>query len=130
MAFCAECGNRTEPNAKFCSKCGNTLGDSGRFERVSFSTTPISSPRVIRRKFRSNGVAIGLALFFGYWTWLYTYKKDAWKFWLGISITGIGVAMYYFDNPSAYLALSALSPIWVWSLIESIIKPIKWYDSF
>ena len=31
--------------------------------------------------------AILLAVFLGFWAWLYTYKRDAWKFWLCLGLT-------------------------------------------
>lgn len=37
-----------------------------------------------------------LAVFLSFWTWVYTYKKDGWKFWVGLtaSILPVVVAMY------------------------------------
>lgn len=31
---------------------------------------------------KSKGAMLALAIFFGHWAWLYTYRYDAWKFWL------------------------------------------------
>lgn len=43
------------------------------------------------------GTAILLAVFFGFWSWLYTYQRDAWKFWLCFAIN------LFFFSPVVFL---------------------------
>jgi len=49
----------------YCPACGTGIGQAAR------------------RK--SKNIAVLLAVSLSWWTWLYTYKKDAWKFWLGLA---------------------------------------------
>ncbi len=62
-------------------------------------------------------VAILLAVFLGFFTWIYTYKKDAWKFWLNLALTIITFGLW---NPIA----------WVWAMVDSILKPSEFYKEF
>ena len=69
MNFCAKCGKELPSQAIYCPYCGIVI------------------QQLARRK--SKNTAVMLAVSLSWWTWLYTYKKDAWKFWLG---SGLGVA--------------------------------------
>jgi hypothetical protein len=71
-------------------------------------------------------VAILLAIFLGAWTWVYTYKKDAWKFWLTLGLN-----------------LTLLNPLWtwvllflpniglhIWAIVDVAAKPQQYYDYY
>jgi hypothetical protein len=62
-------------------------------------------------------VAILLAVFLGFWTWLYTYRADGGKFWLGLIVTvvTIGIAGLVF---------------WIWSIIDTVSKSDEWYATY
>ena len=79
---------------------------------------------VVERKDKT--AAILLAVFLGGWTWLYTYKKDAWKFWVSLA-----------------LHITVFNPIWtwillflpniglhVWAIIDVCVKPQQFYDYY
>jgi hypothetical protein len=70
--------------------------------------------------------AVIFAVFFGCWTWVYTYKRDAWKFWLSVA-----------------LSLTLFNPLWTWlllflpnfglhfwAIIDVAIKPQSFYDNY
>ncbi len=61
--------------------------------------------------------AILLAVFLGLFTWLYTYKRDATKFWvaLGVSFVTMGMAGLVF---------------WIWAIIDSAMKTDEYYANF
>lgn len=63
--FCKNCGKEIVDNPQFCSNCGANL----------------SAPAEVVKKGKERVASILLAVFLSFWTWLYTYKKDAWKFW-------------------------------------------------
>ena len=63
MKYCPKCGNNIDSNSKYCSSCRYNLTKN-------------------KRKW----IAVVLVLLFGFFGWLYTYKKDKWKFWLYIPI--------------------------------------------
>ena len=62
-------------------------------------------------------VAILLAIFFGIWTWVYTYQKDAEKFWLNLlfSILTIGV-----------WGIVA----WIWAIINTASRTPDFYINY
>ncbi len=55
-----------------------------------------------RRKNKNTAVLLAVSL--SWWTWLYTYKRDTWKFWLGlgIGVVSVGLIFAYIINVFAY----------------------------
>lgn len=68
--YCSACGSGLISSAIICPKCGSA---TSRF--------PSSSAVQGKQKV----VAVVLAVFLGFWTYLYTYREDSVKFWLSIS---------------------------------------------
>jgi hypothetical protein len=142
-AFCPACAGPTTPLSEICVKCGT---------RLISSTTVVPSSR--NRK--SKTASILLAVFLSYWTWLYTYKKDAWKFWVGLGINtvfGVGffvvlISMLVRSTRNqgyggqlegsffvlffvSYLCLWIIvTGIWVWGIVDTAIKKNDWYDNY
>ncbi len=50
---------------------------------IKYETEKITMTPYKRRKWRST--AIGLAVFFGAFSWLYTYRFNAFKFWISVA---------------------------------------------
>ena len=61
------------------------------------------SERVVPMKKKSTMVI--LAVFFSYWAWLYTYRYDAWKFWLNIIL-----------NLTLFWTLIVPIVTWIWAI--------------
>lgn len=63
---------------------------------------------------KSKTVCVLLAVFLSFWTWLYTYKYDAWKFWLGLAL-------------SVFLFWTFIVPvaITIWAIVDSATKDEK-----
>jgi hypothetical protein len=97
--------------------------------------------------------SILLAVFLSCWTWLYTYKKDGWKFWTGLGISlAIGIIgtvivwvnfannlNTYGDLPDSFLvqflifyvvALIVGIGLWIWAIVDTAIKSNEWYDNY
>lgn len=57
---------------------------------------------------KSKSTLLILAIFFSYWSWIYTYKYDAWKFWLNFFL----VLLFWW---------TVLIPIisWVWAIVDA-----------
>lgn len=66
---------------------------------------------------KSKTPAILLAVFLGLWTWLYTYKVDAWKFWLNLVVSILTLGLW---------GLIA----WVWAIVDAARRSQDWYQSF
>jgi hypothetical protein len=64
---------------------------------------------------KNKATAVVLAVFFGFWTWLYTYKKDAWKFWLNLVLTVVTFTAWGFVA-------------WIWAIIDTAVKPDEFYN--
>jgi hypothetical protein len=106
--YCWSCGSVVKRDAELCMSCG---------VRVQRAAAPARKDRA---------VAILLAVFLGFWTWLYTYKRDAWKFWLGL---GLNLTVF---NP-AWTWLIFFSPniaLWIWAIVDAAVKPREFYESY
>lgn len=78
--FCSACGNGLIATAAICPNCGTPVPGT------ALASKPVA---------KSKTVAVVLAVFLGFWTYLYTYAKDKSKFWitLGISVVASITAM-------------------------------------
>jgi len=75
------------------------------------------------RKDKSKTTAILLAVFLGGWSWIYTSKFDAWKFWLNIIIDiflTYGVGLYH-----VWLIVA-----WIWVITDQSKKPKEFYCNY
>ena len=101
--------------------------------------------------------SILLAVLSGPWTWVYTYKKDGVKFWIGLSIQLICVVaiiiflrelyatvdvvlessedadLTSFENWSLFLRIATLLGslgVWTWAIVDVLRKPEAWYKHY
>ena len=74
---------------------------------------------------KSKAVAVTLAVVLAFWTWLYTYRADAGKFWAGLILTGAGIGLLF-----AWVGLPILLAVWVWAVFDTASKDRSWYTSF
>lgn len=90
--FCSSCGSALAAGAGFCSSCGG---------QVLTATAPVTPQQHVPQqpvpqqpgqfvplapKVKTKTNAILLAVFFGYWAWLYTFKRDKLKFFVGLGV--------------------------------------------
>lgn len=66
---------------------------------------------------KQKSTAVVLAVLFGVFGWLYTYKRDAWKFWLNLGMTVITLGIWGLIG-------------WIWVLVDMAARPSSWYESF
>ena len=139
--FCPECGKSIKRNAVICVHCGVQIKELATKEQpVTVRIEPTLSHK-------SKTTAVVLALFFGFWSWLYTFRKDQLKFWIflgilmialfkyvssiGFSITSILADPYSDMNssintiPGWLLASNGIG--WFWALIDSVRRPLNFY---
>ena len=110
--FCNNCGNHVPDAANFCRHCGSQI------QQVVPHVAPQAYPQqTFRVPEKSKGVAILLAVFFGLFSWLYTYKYDSWKFWLSLILALITVGLW-----------GAIA--WVWAIIDSIVRDDFLYKNY
>lgn len=60
-------------------------------------------------------ISVILAIFFGYWAWLYTYKVDATKFWVGLVISLTMWWLFFIPNIIVY----------IWAVVDAVSKDEK-----
>lgn len=98
--------------------------DSAAKSRKWYATAP---------KGKTRDAAVLLAGFVGPWTWLYTYAKDAQKFWLGVGI-GFGATIVRSWLHPTFLTLIGwaiiIGFIWVSSFVIAVTRSTEWYESF
>lgn len=96
---------------------------------------------------KSKTTAVVMALFLSFWSWLYTYQKDARKFWLGAIVIAIDIVAYVIvltvagNAPiestlsSVYKAVTIIGliiivAVWVWAFLDAVIKTDEWYRAY
>jgi hypothetical protein len=143
--YCSECGKIIKRSAVFCEHCGTRLKEE---EKVY--PEPAKPEIGFQALVKSKVVAITLAAIFGFWSWLYTYKRDAKKFWVYLCLLlpgSVGVTILLnlvisgYSSPAAdkllvdygtwvwlYILVSGSS--YVWALVNSIKRPISFYNNY
>lgn len=136
-AYCPGCGCPTQYFVKNCLKCGTPLS--------------YTAPKTLTVSPRSKNISIFLALGLGFFTWLYTYHRDAKKFWLSLGLTLLVVMVLISTSrlvfgdlfttgvptgSSAYLLLLMMVSfviacgLYAWSLLDVLRKPHNWYAQY
>jgi ribosomal protein S27AE len=100
--FCPGCGGGLVATAAMCPRCG----------------TPTGSPH-------SKGAALLLAIFLSFWTWLYTYKRDGWKFWTGMLFAIAGAILSV-----VLIGVPVIAAVWLWAIIDRAVKPESFYQNY
>lgn len=112
--YCITCGNGLVATAAICPRCG----------------TPVSGTRPGQVAGKSRSAAVLLAVFLSFWSFLYTYRTAAWKFWLGL---GLGVFCYILNviidiGTQSAVGLVVFVPIalgvWIWSIVDRSTTPL------
>ena len=160
--YCRNCGKKLLLETKICEACGILPPKGERFcnscgvEVLPLAERCIKSGALFGKppSPKSKTTAVLLAVFLGCWTWLYTYKKNTWKFWLGlvlgmpsfiIFILGaiphnsieydaignyIGLGGFRFSNEIMVPALLVLFTLWIWAVIDVCLKRQGWYLTY
>jgi len=98
--YCPNCGKKVAEQAVRCVACGVAVG------------RPLGAVKP-----KDKTVAVLLAVFLGFWTWCYTYKKDAWKFWLNLALFAVSIGFW---GPVA----------WIWAVVDAARRPKEFYIYF
>ncbi len=129
--YCPECGKPIKRRTVVCPLCGVQVA------KLATEEQPITI-RIARVK--SKAAAIILAVFFGYWSWLYTYKMDSRKFWFFFClmlVSAVGVVMSIdssleLTNAGTWIWVYFLVSIasYIWALTNSISRPDSFYENY
>jgi len=125
--YCPECGKLIKRNFSFCPYCRAEI--LKKEQNTIIQTIKTNSMTHSKNKMS----AVILAIFAGLFSWLYTYKKNAAKFWISISII---IAFWVFYGSTNWNLLVGIFVsivnfgIWLWVLIDNAIKPDIFYDNY
>jgi hypothetical protein len=127
--FCWSCGNAIKKEAVFCIHCGVVAHGKGR---------------VVGSTGKSKGVAIAFAVFFSYWSWIYTWKQDWPKFVIGFTVNILGAfllaTIFYnlhriglgldpdFCYPAGY-GITTVA-VWVYAIVDRAVRPTEKYENY
>ena len=91
-----------------------------------FAQTPGVAPAMYYPEPKDKSVAVLLAVFLGCWTWVYTYKKDAWKFWLCL---GLNLTVF---NPlwTMFILLLPNIGLWIWAIVDVAARQDQFYRNY
>ena len=95
--FCESCGEIIKKDAVICPHCGVQVG------QLAVSETS-----------KDKTVAILLAIFLGFWAWIYTWEIDKVKFWVGLGVTlgTFGIAGIVFQ---------------IWAIVDAASRSNEFY---
>ncbi|MHB8191596.1 MAG: hypothetical protein ACYDHP_14510 [Ferrimicrobium sp.] len=70
-------------------------------------------------------VAVLLAVFLTFWTWVYTYQQNKVKFWVGLALSIVGGVLTL-----VAVGFVILLGVWLWAVIDTATKPQSWYTAY
>lgn len=176
MATCASCQQTVIDGTKFCNNCGAPVGASAAAASQSVApagmvftkfcascgnglvAAAVICPQcgAAQKGFNSSGgksktTAVVMAVFLSAWTWVYTWKVNAKKFWIAVGLWVIEVILFSvgaseaavkltcppgracsFQNGSSGLVIVAWLiglGIWLWAIIDASTKSQAFYTS-
>ena len=88
---CPNCG-RNISGSKFCPNCGTARLKNS--ESAKSESAPIPYPANVVSKKRTTSIL--LAVFFGFWTYLYSFKLDKTKFWISLAVSFVPLSITLF----------------------------------
>ena len=107
--------------------------DKSREELLNEIRLLKGEPAEVSYAIKSKTVGIVLAVFFSFFSWLYTYGKSKAKFWSSIVLF---IIPYFvaraFDiailTPILYIAVPLI--IWIWAIADNASKPYEFFAKY
>ena len=111
--YCVACGDGLVATAAICPRCG----------------TPVSGWTSAQLGAKPRAVAVVLAVFLSFWSFLYTYKAAPWKFWLGLGLALFAFVLLFAGGATKiapFAVLGVLIPlgVWIWAIIDRSITAL------
>ncbi len=116
---CPGCGAPIVIGREDCEYCG-TKYPKKEPEIVKIIEKPVVVPQYIEQPVRvskDKTVAVLLAIFFGFWAWIYTWDRDKGKFWFGLIGTIVTLGWGYFA-------------FWIWAVIAAVVRKQEFYNNY
>ncbi len=125
--FCSGCGKALVATSTFCPGCGTpratpilAAASIPPVFTATYYALPMGRPLV-----KSKTTSVVLAVFLAYWTWLYTYKTDAWKFWVGLPVYILGAAL----TPIG-IGFVLTFGVHIWAIIDASVKSQYYFETY
>lgn len=83
-----------------------------------YAPTPVYVAPLSPNMPKSKTTAVLLAVFLTFWTWVYTYKTDAWKFWMNLALSVLTLGFW------------GVLVSWPWAIIDAARRSDDWYRKF
>jgi uncharacterized BrkB/YihY/UPF0761 family membrane protein len=80
-----------------------------------------------KKSSKSKPIAVILAVFFGCFTWLYTYKKDKWKFWVSIAAVAAALVLLGYNITFTWVVGIVVC---VAAIVDTTVKKERWYVTY
>ena len=100
----------------FCRGCGQGLGSTATMCPSCGATTDIA---------KDKSIALLLAIFLGFWTWVYTYQRDKVKFWTALGISVLGALLLVI-----FIGVFVILGVTIWAIIDVAVKPPEFYRRY
>ena len=170
--YCPECGRTIQRGFNKCPFCdtdfkklfgsevqqdtGNIgYGTGGHYGPRDVYSSGDTTKETLPQSYpvKSKTVAVVLAVFLGFWSWLYTFKNNSLKFWITLGVFGMifiitsayscsiitdsmnygGYGTNYFSG--SFIGLIIFTNIisfgiWVWSVVDNATKPESFYRNY
>lgn len=140
--YCPECGKAIKRRAIICPYCGVQVKE--------LKTSIKKEDQKLKFPAKNKSIAIILSVFFSFWSWLYTYKKNYIKFWISFGITLIIItiipiviiidislsSVIFAEIFAKYGVLIWLfwliynGGIWLWALLDNAARPASFYENY
>ncbi len=80
---------------------------------------------------KNKTTSVLLAIFLGFTTWMYTYERDAWKFWTAFAIVIVNSFLSAVTlGIWLFVAIPVGIGIWLWGVIDTAAKSQPFYDLY
>jgi DNA-directed RNA polymerase subunit RPC12/RpoP len=116
-----------------CPSCGKTVRKNAVRNLIRDPICPYCGFGIIELSIipKSKTVSIVLAVLFGFWSWLYTYRKDRIKFWsfLGL-ILGLIIVFGFTINVFILAAVGIYVIGWIIALIDAVRRPNSFFRDY
>lgn len=119
--YCPECGKPIKRNAVVCVYCGVQVGE------LKNNTPTVKVKQPIELKTRK--IAIILVVCVGIFAFIYTYKRDAVKFWLSFGFAFLGGAIVASMFGLGWSFLVGLG-FWIYAMKSVSDRPDSFYENY
>jgi len=128
--FCPNCGARPLAGTSFCQNCGAAVTAATEI-CMKCGARMAGTRATVKEGGKSKTASVLLAVFLSFWTWLYTYKKDGWKFWTALGVS-VGNFILVFATSGLWGVISWIFSlgIWIWAIVDVAVKKSEWYQYY